>query len=128
MEVRGREIHFLCTVEAHHKISALSEDKNVDTVLRMLRDDSNTIELYTLEALFTVAMSEGYEANRHWEDPTYTPNPLTLDEINHLVRKDFDALFAEAIDKFIADIGVSIETEEQKGKKAESGGAGSGST
>lgn len=127
MQVRGREIKFLCTVEAHHKISALSEDNNIRTVLNKLRgSEDNTVELYTLAALFTVAMSEGYEDNRQWEDQTYTPNPLTLEEVNHLVRKDFDALYAEAVDKFIEDIGVNVETEEPKGKKP--GGAESTST
>lgn len=117
MKIRGREIHFRCTVEAHHKISALADDNNIQTVLNILRSDSNTVEMYSTAALFAVAMSEGYEDWMHWENPDYVQNPLTLDEINHLVRKDFDQLYTEAVDAFLEDIGVTVETEEPKGKK-----------
>lgn len=120
MEIRGREIRFMCTVEAHHKIAALAPDNNVQTVLDQLRS-ADHVELYSTIVLFLVAMSEGYESFKAWEDPDYKPNPLTLDELNHLRRGDVDKLLEEAFDIFLQDIGVTVETEQIKEKKDEGG-------
>lgn len=123
MTIRGREIRFMCTVEAHHKISAIAQDNNIDTVLHMLQDPSDTVALYTNVVLFTAAMSEGFEQHRAWEEPDYTPNPLTLDELAHLRRKELDTLFGEAMEAFIEDIGVSVETKEPQKKTGEAAAA-----
>ena len=126
MKIIGREIRFMCTVEAHDKISALAEDNNINTVMKKLQGDGDTVELYTTAVLFTVAMSEGYESHAAWENPEYIPNPLTMDECHHLLRKDFDQLYSEAVDAFMHDVGVSVEAEAPKGKKAEAGASESG--
>lgn len=120
MEIRGREIKWMCTVEAHHKIAGLAPDNSIQTVMDQLRS-ADHIELYSTVVLFLVAMSEGYENYRAWEDPDYKPNPLTLDELNHMRRGDVDTLLQEAFDIFLQDIGVTVETEPIKGKKDEGG-------
>lgn len=117
MQVHGREVGLMCTVAAHDAIAALAPDNNVDSVMKLL-NSHDTIEQYTTAVLFVVAMSGGYEDNRHWEDPDYTPNPLTPDELHQLRRGDFDKLFREALDTFVKDCGVTIEAEEPKGKNA----------
>lgn len=112
----------MCTVEAHHKIAALAPDNNVQTTMELLRSN-DTVEQYATAALFVAAMSEGYESNKAWEEPGYEPHPLTLEEINHLRRVDLDALFDEAWDVFLKDIGATVEAEAPKSAKKEEGGA-----
>ena len=113
----------MCTVEAHHKIAALAPDNSIHTVQQQLQSDDH-VEMYTTVALFCVAMSEGFESHKAWEEPGYTPNPLTLEEVNHLRRSEIDELFVEAYNAFLRDVGVSVETEPPKEKK-DAGGASS---
>lgn len=117
MEVHGREIGLMCTVEAHDAISALAHDNNVETVMQML-NSQDTVEQYTTAVLFVAAMSSGYENNRQYEDPDYEPRPVTPEELTHMRRGEFDALFTEAFNTFLADCGITVEAEEPKGKNA----------
>ena len=62
-------------------------------------------------------LNEGYEMHKHFEDRSYKPQPLEVDEIMYLEYEDFDKLLASAMNGLNNGAETTIEVEETKKKE-----------
>ena len=115
MKVRGREIKFLRTVKATADIAKLCPDGNIERIEELFNGDLST----TLEtgAKLISYLNEGYEMNRHLDDPSYEPNVLTVEEIMYLDDKTFTELMQSAMKGMSEGTEQLVEIESKKGKK-----------
>lgn len=116
MEIHGREIKFLRTVEATIKIADMCKDgdiKNAETLF-----DGSYQTSQKTAADFMAVLSEGYEKNRAFNEQGYKARPLMADEVLSLTEDDFGTLFGEAVKAYNGEK-PTIETEENKDTKKE---------
>ncbi len=114
MIVHGREIKFKRTVMAACKLAEICPDKNLNNIGQLLKTVSTSDEQMFM-AYFVVCLNEGYEEAMHYEDPSYTMNPLTMDELMHVEPVVLNDLFAEAVASY-SDDKQTIEVEKPKKK------------
>lgn len=131
MNIYGREVNFLRTVEATIKIADMCPDSDIEKADQLF-DGSYQVSQQTA-ATFMAVLSEGYETNKAFADPDYKPHPLTEREALSLQSEDFSALFGEAIQAYTGEkVTVEAEpvkkTDEIKDKKSNSTEHGSSST
>lgn len=96
MEIHGKERNFCMTIGAAKKIAAICPEgdiKNLDVMLT----SGNTVEVVDKVAQLMVFLNEGYELKRSFEQPGYTPDVLTLEELETLEIQDLQRLQVEAI-------------------------------
>lgn len=114
MIVRGREIKFLRTVLATCKIADLCPDGSISKIGALFGGADSKVARN--EAEFIRALNEGYEMNRHFDEPEYEPKVISLEEILSLTNDQFSDLFAEAVSAFQNEL-PTVEVEEKKAKK-----------
>lgn len=117
MKLRGREIKFLRTVNVNCEIAALCPDNDVEKFDILLTE--NVITSIKTQATIIHLLNEGYEMNKHYEDPSYQPNVLSVDEIMQLPQDKFFELRNEAWANLNTGAETSIELEESKKKEKE---------
>lgn len=115
MLIHGREVNFLRTVKAACDIAKICPDENLANIGKVFSSKA-TPELTDSAVVFILAMNNGYEMSRKFEDSEYKANPLTKEELEVLPQETFDLLFAEAVNAFYGDK-VTVEVEEEKSKK-----------
>lgn len=112
MKVFGHEYGFLLTVGAAADIGNLCPNGDIEKLGDALNGSfSRTIDT-TIGIM--VAMSKGYEYNRAFENPDYTPNPLTAEIIKALPQTAFSELEGEALKAFTASNERTVEVEAAK--------------
>lgn len=114
MEINGREVKFMRTVYAQCKIADICPEQDSSRMAELF--SGNYQQSQRQSAKFMAFLSEGYEQNRKFAEPGYTPRPLTEDEALSLFDEDFTALFNEAFAAWTGNK-PTIETEQPKGKK-----------
>lgn len=114
MKVNGREVKFKRTVMATCKIAEICKDGDIKNAESLF--DGNYQTSQQTAAKFLAILSEGYEMNRKYQEPEYTPRPLTAEEALNLTEADFSELFIEAVTAYSGEK-PTIETEPAKGKK-----------
>ena len=118
MKVHGREIKFLKTVGAVCRISELCPDDDIQN-LPAFMSNGTSAEVTLARAAFVVAMNEGYEESKVYEEQLkgkeYTPNPLTIDELLLISADDLYALFGQACSAWAGEE-PTVEVEEPKKK------------
>lgn len=117
MELNGREVGFRRSVLATVKIAEICPNKDITKLGEMLTGDIVT-GLETA-VTFVCALSEAYETHKKREDPTYTPNPLTAEEVYNETEEVLGDLIAEAIQAYQQDGKPTVETAPVKGKNGE---------
>ena len=111
MKIRGREIGFLRTGQAACDIADLCPDKDLNKIGGLFT--GTTSEVTKNGAKLIHFMSEGYEMNKHFDDPSYEPNPISVEEIMYLDEDTYQELFSEMMKSFMGDV-PTVETEEPK--------------
>ena len=116
MEIRGREIKFLRTVKATSDIAKLCPEQDIERIGELF---SGVLPV-TLEtgAKLIHYLNEGYEMNKHFEDPSYEPKVISVDEIMYLDQDTFTELVQSAIHGMANGTETSVEVEKSK-KKAQ---------
>ena len=114
MVINERERGFLLTIGASVEISELCPQGDLSRLSEVF--DQPYAKQVTATAKMISAMSRAYESAKHFEDPSYEPVPLTVNEILALDPGTFQELTAEATRKFIADQKTTVEVEESKKK------------
>lgn len=99
MKVFGKELKFRRTVGATCDIAEACPDGDISRLSEMV-DANNISKSQKFIAKFIVAMNEGYERTKALNDPTYTPNPVTFEEIMCLDQDDLIDLVDEAMSAF----------------------------
>lgn len=104
---------FKLTVGASIAISKLCPDGDISRIGEILEGKNYADTVQTSSAII-IALSEGYEKSKRYEDSTYKPNPLTMDDILSMPPDDFKELQLEAFKAFRADAKPSVELEKPK--------------
>lgn len=117
MKIRGREIKFLRTVKATSDLAKLCPDQDISRIEELF-NGSLPIVLET-GAQIIHFLNEGYEMNKHFDDPSYKPNIISVDEIMYLNDGDFTALMKDAMANFNTGAQTMIELEETKKNEKE---------
>lgn len=112
MKVRGKDVNFMRTVLATCEIADLCENGELENFQKLFTGSQHEVVLNKAKIMHYLA--KGYEENKVYEDTTYEPNTISVEEIMSLSEDDYIALYDEAIKVFIGDASVSVETEEEK--------------
>lgn len=117
MKIYGKEIQFLRTVKATSDIASLCPDKDIQRIDELFNGDLPT----TLEtgAKIIHYLNEGFEMNKSFEDPTYQPSILSVEEILYLDDATFTNLMKSAMSSIGNGAETEIEIEENKKKEKE---------
>lgn len=111
MKIRGREIGFLRTVKTACDIADLCPDKSLVNFSALF--SGTMADINKNGAKIICLMNEGYEMSRHFEDPSYEPHVLTVDEVLYLDDDTYQQLFSEMMAAFTGDR-QTVETDEPK--------------
>lgn len=111
MKIRGREIGFLRTVKAACDIADLCPDRDLNKIGGLFSGPSS--EVTKNGAKLIHFMNEGYEMNKHFDDPSYKPNVISVEEILYLDDDTYQELFSEMMSAFMGDV-PTVEAEEPK--------------
>lgn len=115
MKIHGREVRFLRTVKGVNDIASMCPGHDIakiDTILQ----SKDLVQTQNVMAKILVALSEGYEYAKTFEDETYKPRPLTLDEVLYLDHDQFKDLFHEGAEALKGNT-QTVEVEPAKKKE-----------
>lgn len=121
MQVYGREVGFRFTVGASAQISDLCPDGDIQRLGELLTGQYGQVSRDT--AAIIVALSVGYEDARRFEEPSYKPRPLSVQEVMSLRPAEFMELQKAAMAAWAADKATTVEVAPEKkdsGKDEES--------
>lgn len=121
MKINGREVGFAFTVAAADEIIQICPDRELAKINQKI-GSPDFVENNAANTALIAALSKGYEDARAYADSSYTPTPLTEEELRRLPLGLFYALRSEALEAFNRDIRATVEVEE--GKKGERAAAG----
>ena len=120
MELNGREVGFRRTIWATNAIMKMCPNGDLSRFAEIFEGD--TADRMIAMAGFIVVMSQAdeqakaFEAQRKGE--SYTPDPVTLDEVMNLEDYDlFAQLETEAAKAWTRDSEITVESEPPKSKK-----------
>lgn len=112
MIINGKERGFLLTIGASAEISDLCPQGDLSRLGEVF--SQSYAKQIRVTAKLIAAMSRGYENQKHYEDPSYEADPLTVDEILTLDTNTFQELTHEVMQKFGADQKPTVEVEDKK--------------
>jgi hypothetical protein len=112
MVINGKERGFLLTIGASAEISELCPQGDLSRLGEVF--NQSYAKQIRITARLIAAMSRGYENQKHYEDPSYEPDALTVDEIMTLDTATFQELTHEVMQKFGSDQQPTVETEAKK--------------
>lgn len=112
MQIYGREVGFRFTVGASAKISDLCPDGDITRLGEVLEGQYGQVTRDT--AAIMVALSEGHEQARSFEEPGYKPQPITAEEVMSLTMSEFNALQQAVLAAWTEDSKPTVEVEPEK--------------
>ena len=115
MLIHGREVHFLLTVGATKKIARLCPDNDIQNISLIFEAKDTDKMIDTLAAL-AEAMSEGYEKQQKYINPSYKPQPLTQEEVLSLTINELSDLQNELMNEIGAGMATDVDAEPEKTK------------
>ena len=115
MLVHGREVHFLLTVGATKKIARLCPDNDIQNI-GLIFEAKDTDKMIDTLAALAEAMSEGYEKQQKYINPSYKPQPLTQEEVLSLTINELSDLQNELMNEIGAGMATEVDAEPEKTK------------
>lgn len=115
MFIHGRDVHFLLTVGATKKIARLCPDNDIQNISLVFEAKDTDKMIDTLAAL-AEAMSEGYEKQQKYINPSYKPQPLTQEEVLSLTINELSDLQNELMNEIGAGMATDVDAEPEKTK------------
>ena len=115
MLVHGREVHFLLTVGATKKIARLCPDNDIQNI-GLIFEAKDTDKMIDTLAALAEAMSEGYEKQQKYINPSYKPQPLTQEEVLSLTINELSDLQNELMNEIGAGMATDVDAEPEKTK------------
>lgn len=112
MKIRGREIQFLRTVKTTSDIAKLCPDDDIEKIGELF--NGTVVKTIETGAKIIHYLNEGYEMNKHFEDPDYQPEIIGVDEIMYLDDKTFTALMKDAFESLNNGAETTVELEDTK--------------
>ena len=115
MKIHGREIKFLRTVKATSDLAKLCPNNDIGRIGEVFNEKNISSTLENGAKLIHY-LNEGYEMNKHFNEPEYQPQILSVDEIMYLDDTTFQKLLDSAMKSIGAGAETTIEVEEPKKK------------
>ena len=115
MLIHGREVHFLLTVGATKKIARLCPDNDIQNI-GLIFEAKDTDKMIDALAALSEAMSEGYEKQQKYINPSYKPQPLTQEEVLSLTINELSDLQNELMNEIVAGMATDVDAEPEKTK------------
>lgn len=112
MIINGKERGFALTVGASVEISEYCPSGDLQKIGELFSLTYGK-QIRSL-AKIIAALSRGYEAQRHFEDPAYVPDALTVEQILALGNAEFKALAEEAFAAFRRGMATEVELAPSK--------------
>lgn len=124
MKIHGKERNFAMTIGAAKKIAKLCPESKLENLNVMLSSGS-TVDMVEKVTELLVILNEGYENKKAFETPGYTPDVLTVEELETLEVEELTRLQTEALKTIKKDQKPDVEVGQEKPgrgeKNAESG-------
>lgn len=118
MKIHGKERNFCMTVGAAKRIAKLCPEGKIENLNIVLSND-NTVEMVEKVTEILVILNEGYESKRAFEEPGYTPDVLTVEELETLEIQELTKLQTEALRAARKDQKPDVEIGQEKpGRKS----------
>lgn len=115
MKLHGREIKFLRTVKATSDIASICPDQDIERIGELFSGAlPKTLETGAKIIHF---LNEGYEMNKHFQEPSYEPNILSVEEIMYLDDQTFTKLMQSAMEGMSNGTETTIQLKESKKKE-----------
>lgn len=111
MKIRGRDIRFLRTVKTACDIADMCPDRDLNKIGALFSGTVSDVNKNGAKLIHL--MNEGYEMSKHFDDPSYKPNPISEEEILYLDDDSYTVLFSEMMSAFNGDQ-PTVEAEEPK--------------
>ena len=110
------EIKFARTVAADIELAKLCPGNNIANLQKLIMGpDTPTVMKNIMKVI--VILSESYENKRHFQEPDYEPNPVTIEELMYYTEDDLLKLSNIAFSSFEEDGKVSVEAESKKNEE-----------
>lgn len=116
MEYKGRKIGFKRTVGAVSDLTKLAPDGRINRLGEVFSENDLGLTLES-GARFLAILNKWYEKSLVFENPGYTPDPISVDWFMSLDMEDFTELMNEAMRQFGIDDTTTVEAVDPKGKK-----------
>lgn len=116
MKVRGREIGFLKTVKTVIDLAEICPEKDIKRIEEAFSGNFGDIQKNA--AILIHSLNESYEMSKHFDDLSYEPKVLSVDEILYLKQGEFQDLLEEAVRAY-KQVEQTVEVEAPKKKKKE---------
>ena len=118
MKIHGKERNFCMTVGAAKRIAKLCPEGKLEN-LNVVMGTGNTVEMVDKVTEILVILNEGYESKRAYEEPGYTPDVLTVEELEALEIQELTKLQTEALRTMRRDQKPDVEVGQEKpGRKS----------
>lgn len=113
MEINGRYYGLLLTVSAASEIAQLCPGENFEHLNDVIFSPSIPVSNNAIINM-ACALSRGYESHRAFDDPGYTPAPLTPELLATLSLLELWQLRGEAIQAFNAGLTTTVKVDDSK--------------
>jgi len=113
MKINGREIKFLRTVKATSDLARICPSGDIQRIGELF-DNNDLAKTLESGAKLIHFLNEGYEMNKHFMNPDYKPNIISVEEIMYLDDKTYTELIQSAMKDLGVGAETSIEVEEPK--------------
>lgn len=118
MKIHGKDRYFAMTIGAAKKIAKLCPEGKLENLNIMLSGGS-TVDVVDKVTELLVILNEGYENKKAYETPGYTPDVLTIEELETLELEELKKLQAEALKTVKKDQKPDVEVGQDKpGRKS----------
>lgn len=113
MIIFGKEKKFAMTVGAASEMAKMCPEGDL-TRMGEIFDSGISFENVQKVAEMAIILSKAYEDRRRFEEPGYTPDPLTMEQALALTFDESMVLMQEILKTYSKDSEPSIEVEESK--------------
>lgn len=117
MIIKGKERGFSLTIGATIEIAEFCPGGDISKVAYAITKGGYAKQMSNICKLI-VALNRGYEERKAFEDPGYTPDPLTERDVRALTTADLTELQGEAMAAFGRDSASTVETKPPKKESA----------
>lgn len=107
------EIRFARTVQADIELAKLCPDNNLGKLKQVVTGKDTITNLQNIMKVIVI-LSEAYENKKHFENPEYQPDPVTMEQLYFYTEDDVLKLSNQAFADFAADGETSVEAEAKK--------------
>ena len=112
MRIRGKERGFELNVQSHGEISELCRDKDFANFGELF--SGTQTENLKMDMQIAVIMNKGFEDHKAFENPNYTPDYLTMDDMKFLTMPQIQELERTLMMAVTSDQATENEAEEPK--------------